>query len=142
MLRERAAGSYVISAYFLAKSAADFLFQIWAPVIFTCIVYPSVGFADTPGQFMVFMGFMILTSNATSSLMNMLSCLFVSIEMSTVVAACSWEILRLYGEQASNADAPPSLSSQYIVFPGLQSSILHHLSLQFILCLPFPCTLP
>jgi ATP-binding cassette subfamily G (WHITE) protein 2 len=43
MLRERAAGSYRVSAYFLAKTIADMSFQIISPVIFTVIVYPRIG---------------------------------------------------------------------------------------------------
>ena len=97
MLRERAAGSYSVSAYFLAKSLADFMIQVWSPVLYTCIVYPSIRYAPTAPQFFIFMSFMILCASATSSLMNMLSCVFVSIELSTVLAACSWELLRIYG---------------------------------------------
>ncbi len=35
-LRERAAGSYYVSAYFLAKSTAEMVFHAFVPVIFTC----------------------------------------------------------------------------------------------------------
>lgn len=40
---------------------------------------------------------MILDNFAATSLANMGSCMFVSIEMSTVVIACWYEICRLYG---------------------------------------------
>lgn len=40
---------------------------------------------------------MILTSMAATSLANMISCLCVGIEMSTVVLAAAYEISRLYG---------------------------------------------
>jgi hypothetical protein len=43
ILRERAAGTYRVSAYFLAKYLADFFTQVPAPIIFSCIVYPVVG---------------------------------------------------------------------------------------------------
>ena len=43
MLRERSAGAYQVSAYFLAKTLADMLVQVISPVIFTCIVYPRIG---------------------------------------------------------------------------------------------------
>ena len=97
MLRERAAGTYYVSAYFLSKSIADMLIQVIAPIIFTCTSYPLVGFQNTGRKFMIFMGFMILDSFAATSLTNMISCLCVSIEMSTVVTACAYEIIRLYG---------------------------------------------
>ena len=40
---------------------------------------------------------MILDSQAATSISNMVSCLCVSIELSTVVLACVYEISRLYG---------------------------------------------
>eukprot|EP01038_Epipyxis_sp_PR26KG_P009365 gene9365-12616_t len=97
MLRERAAGSYNVSSYFLAKTVADTLVQVISPILYTIMVYPRIGFAPTTKQFFIFMGFMILDSNAATSLTNMVSCLFVSIEMSTVVSAFVYEICRLYG---------------------------------------------
>lgn len=97
MLRERAAGTYYVSAYFLSKTIADMIVQIIAPIIFTCTCYPLVGFQNTGRQFMIFMAFMILDSFAATSLSNMISCLFVSIEMSTVIVAAAYEICRLYG---------------------------------------------
>ena len=97
MLRERAAGTYYVSAYFLSKSIADMIVQVIAPIIFTCTAYPLVGFQNTGKKFMIFMAFMILDSFAATSLTNMISCLFVSIEMSTVVVAMAYEIVRLYG---------------------------------------------
>jgi len=42
-LRERAAGTYHASAYFLAKMTSETLFQLPVPVIFSCIVYFLVG---------------------------------------------------------------------------------------------------
>lgn len=38
-LRERAAGTYHVSAYFLAKITAETISQLPAPIIFACIVY-------------------------------------------------------------------------------------------------------
>ena len=43
MLRERSAGTYQISAYFLAKSIGDMILQVVAPIVFTCIVYNRIG---------------------------------------------------------------------------------------------------
>jgi len=97
MLRERAAGSYQVSAYFVAKTVADMSVQLVSPVIFTIIVYPVIGFAPTASQFFLFMMFMVLDSSAATSLTSMISCLCVGIELSTVVAAGAYEISRLYG---------------------------------------------
>jgi ATP-binding cassette subfamily G (WHITE) protein 2 len=97
MLRERSAGTYTVSAYFSAKSTADFVVQVISPIIFSCMVYPIVGFSSGASKFFTFMAFMILTSQAATSISNMISCLCVSIELSTIVLACVYEISRLYG---------------------------------------------
>lgn len=97
MLRERAAGAYNISAYFLAKTIGDMIFQIITPIIFTCIVYYNIGFQADVSKFFIFMGFMILASMAATSMSNMISCICVSIELSTVILAAVYEISRLYG---------------------------------------------
>jgi hypothetical protein len=44
----------------------------------------------------IFLVFQILLCNCAVALSNMCSCIFVSIEMSTVVLACAMEITRLY----------------------------------------------
>lgn len=44
VLRERAAGTYCTSAYFLSKSVAELLFQTPQPIIFSTVVYWLVGF--------------------------------------------------------------------------------------------------
>ena len=59
VLRERAAGTYYVSAYFLAKSMAEMIFQLIIPVLFTCIVYFLIGLHEVPAKFFVFMGFMV-----------------------------------------------------------------------------------
>ena len=44
----------------------------------------------------IFLVFQLLLCNCAVALSNMCSCIFVSIEMSTVVLACAMEITRLY----------------------------------------------
>lgn len=101
MLRERACGSYYISAYFLARTVSDMLFvQLIPPVVFTCFVYPLVGFQCTLsnyGKYFIFSLFMILASFAASSLANMISCVCKTIELSGVILAACYEVTRLYG---------------------------------------------
>ena len=43
MLRERAAGSYYCSAYFLAKVTVETFIQLLSPIVFTAFVYPLCG---------------------------------------------------------------------------------------------------
>jgi ATP-binding cassette, subfamily G (WHITE), member 2 len=97
MLRERAAGAYYVSAYFLAKTGVDSFFQLMAPFVFTAFVYPISGLNLFSYQKpFIFLGFQMLLCNCAVALSNMCSCLFVSIEMSTVILACCMEITRLY----------------------------------------------
>lgn len=97
MLRERAAGEYYVSAYFIAKTAIDSTFQLIAPFFFTAIVYPLIGLNQTaPNKALIFLGFQLLICNCAVALSNMCSCVFVSIEMSTVILAMAMEITRLF----------------------------------------------
>jgi len=98
MLRERQAGTYYCSAYFLSKVAVDALFQLLAPITFTAITYPVINLStvtyEKPG---IYLGFMLLANNAAVAMSNMCSCLAVSIELATVILAMLVEISRLYG---------------------------------------------
>lgn len=61
MLRERAAGSYECSTYFIAKTTADILLLLPCPILHTLIVYPMIGYRTQPMTApFVFLGFMIL----------------------------------------------------------------------------------
>lgn len=98
MLRERAAGSYYCSAYFLAKVTVDSFVQILSPIVFTAFVYPLCGLnLHKVDKVFIFMGFQMLLCNCAVALSNMCSCLCVSIEMSVVVLSCAMEISRQYG---------------------------------------------
>jgi len=97
MLRERAAGSYDVSAYFLSKTITDMITQLVSPILYSCIVYPKMGLQQSTGKFFRFLGLLILDSYAATSMANMISCLFVTIELSTVVLAFSYEWCRLFG---------------------------------------------
>jgi ATP-binding cassette subfamily G (WHITE) protein 2 len=98
MLRERATGAYSISAYFLSKTLADMIvMQVLSPILFSCVVYSTIGFAPSASQFFVFMFLMILTSMAATSLANLAACVCVGVERATVVTAAAYEISRLYG---------------------------------------------
>ncbi len=43
VLRERAAGTYFVSAYFLAKTTAETLTTLGSPIVFSIAVYWLVG---------------------------------------------------------------------------------------------------
>jgi ATP-binding cassette subfamily G (WHITE) protein 2 len=97
ILRERAAGSYFVSAYFAAKTVVDVLSQTWGPTLFCIIAYPTVGYQGIARKFFIYWGFMLLDAVAALSLATMVSCICVSIEMSTVVLSVLFEISRLFG---------------------------------------------
>lgn len=97
MLRERQAGTYQVSAYFLGKALCDMIAQIPAPIIFSLIVYPIVGFQNTAQKFRNFMWLMILSCQAATAMTSMISCMFVSLQVTVVVIAISFEITRLFG---------------------------------------------
>eukprot|EP01038_Epipyxis_sp_PR26KG_P006990 gene6990-9552_t len=97
MLRERHAGTYRVSAYYLAKSSVEAIAETPQILLYSIITYYLIGFQDVPRKFMTYAFFMFLTNLAATSLTNALCALFVSIELSTVIIAFSFEIMRMYG---------------------------------------------
>eukprot|EP01012_Entosiphon_sulcatum_P063488 TRINITY_DN90_c0_g2_i1.p1 TRINITY_DN90_c0_g2~~TRINITY_DN90_c0_g2_i1.p1 ORF type:complete len:610 (-),score=93.72 TRINITY_DN90_c0_g2_i1:132-1961(-) len=97
VLRERAAGTYNVSAYFLAKATVESLMQILCPVIFSITVYFLVGLRPGAGHFFLFMFFMVLCSTAATSGALMISCLCRTTGMAVVVLPLGLEVCRLFG---------------------------------------------
>ena len=97
MLRERQSGSYGVTAYFLAKTLVDIGTMIWQPILFACIVYPSIGYQPDSGKFAMFVFFMFLDCTAAVSLATAVTCFCLSVERSTVVLAVFFEMSRLFG---------------------------------------------
>jgi len=97
MIRERAAGTYYVSSYFMAKTAVDMAFQLMGPVLFAILIYPLIGYQPRADKFFVYLGFMILDTYAATALATAVSCLCVSIDLSTVILSVLFEICRLYG---------------------------------------------
>eukprot|EP00198_Chlamydomonas_reinhardtii_P001132 XP_001690467.1 predicted protein [Chlamydomonas reinhardtii] len=96
-LRERAAGTYHVSAYFLAKITAEALSQLPAPILFSCIVYFLVGLQPVAAKFFIFMGFMILCSVAATSLALAVSALARTTDMAVTILPLVLEVCRLFG---------------------------------------------
>lgn len=97
MLRERQAGAYTTLAYFTAKSLVDTVVLIWQPIIFSCIVYPMFNLQDDAKKFFIYMAFMILCSMAAIALATAVTCIALTIELSTVILSLFFEVCRLYG---------------------------------------------
>ena len=97
ILRERAAGSYKVSAYFLAKIIAEGVIQIVYPIVFSIMVYFIVGLHHSASKFFIFMVFMILCNFAATSLALMISTIFRTTNLSVNVLPIALEIARLFG---------------------------------------------
>lgn len=94
MLREKAAGTYRVSTYFLARTICDLSIQVMSPILYSIIVYFMIGYK---GNFGIFLAMLTLDTIAATSLAVLISCVCVSIELTTVVMSCCFELMRLYG---------------------------------------------
>lgn len=97
MLRERQAGTYQVSSYFMAKSVVDIITQTWPPMLFSCVVYFMIGYQPVASKFFYYMFFMVLDSWAATSVATAVTCFCVSVELSTIVLSLLFEICRLFG---------------------------------------------
>jgi len=97
VLRERAAGTYFSSAYFMAKICADTALQLCLPVVFSCIVYWLIGLQHDAKKFFLFTAFMILCSLTATSIALCVSAVCRTIPMSVAVLPMTLEISRLFG---------------------------------------------
>jgi ATP-binding cassette subfamily G (WHITE) protein 2 len=97
VLRERAAGTYYASAYFLAKVTAEVLLQLPIPVLFSAIVYWLVGLQASAAKFFIFCGFMVLCNMAATSLALMVSTWCRTVDLSVSVLPMMLELARLFG---------------------------------------------
>lgn len=116
MLRERAAGSYYASAYFLAKTTIDTLISLPNTIIFSVIVYWLVGLQPVGSKFIIFLIFMILCSISATSLALMISALCKTTDLSVTVLPMVLEVARLFG---SFFLAPTNLPSYFIWLDAL-----------------------
>ncbi len=98
VLRERAAGSYFVSAYFTAKTVVDVITQLWGPVVFSIIAYFMIGYQVQADKFFIYMSFMMLDSISALSLATMGACLSLCFFVPCLCLAIFWEsfpVLRL-----------------------------------------------
>jgi ATP-binding cassette subfamily G (WHITE) protein 2 len=97
ILRERAAGSYYVSAYYMAKIVAETLLQFTSPVLFSAIVYWLVGFQMSAAKFFIFTAFMILCSVAATSIALFISAVCRTTTLAVSILPMALEIARLFG---------------------------------------------
>jgi len=96
-LRERAAGTYYVSAYFLSKSMIELVPLIVFPTIFSTIVYWLVGFQPVAHKFFLFLFFIILTNLASTSVALAISAICRTTTLAVTVLPMALEIFRLFG---------------------------------------------
>ena len=58
--KERSAGMYRLSAYFLSRSIAHIPLDAITPVVFSCIIYWTTNLNDKPEKFFIFLGLCLL----------------------------------------------------------------------------------
>lgn len=97
VLRERAAGTYYSSAYFMAKIASDTALQLLMPILFSIIVYWLVGLQHDARKFFIFMSFMILCSLTATSIALFISAVCRTTTMAVSVLPMALEVARLFG---------------------------------------------
>jgi ATP-binding cassette subfamily G (WHITE) protein 2 len=97
MLRERQAGSYQVSSYFMAKTVVDVISGLWSPILFSVITYFMIGYQLKPAKFFKFMFLMVLNSQAPMSAATAISCICGTIEYSVVLLSVVIEGCRLFG---------------------------------------------
>ncbi len=68
MLRERQAGSYKVSSYFLAKTTVDILTLIWPSAIYGCIVYWMIGYQPIASMFVIYVLMLCMVGISAASL--------------------------------------------------------------------------
>jgi ABC-type transport system involved in multi-copper enzyme maturation permease subunit len=96
MLRERAAGTYYASAYFLSKTTVDTLLGLPLTILFSAITYFLVGLQPVGSKFIIFTIFMILCNLAATSLALMIGALCKTTDMSITVLPMLLEVSRLF----------------------------------------------
>ncbi len=60
MLRERQAGSYKVSSYFLAKTTVDILTTVWSCLLYGCIVYWLIGYQPIASKFFIYISMLAM----------------------------------------------------------------------------------
>lgn len=96
MMRERSSGMYFISCYYLSKSIVDSMIYVLPSFLFSSIYYVNVGFQMKYHKFFLFILFMMLATLSSISITNMISCLCITIDLSTLMIAVMYEMMRLY----------------------------------------------
>lgn len=148
VVRERQAGTYNVSAYFLAKISAESLILLLTPTTYSCVVYFISGLEADAGKFFTFLLFLNLEAMAATSLGILISAIARQVTPSLAILPLALEVSRLFG----GFFLPPTKLPNYFVWLDALSYVkytyvglaLNELHGQTYTCLdsdPKPCTL-
>lgn len=97
VVRERAAGTYRVSAYFLGKVGADLLVQLGYPVLFSCIVYFLIGYQTDAGKFFLFTLLVTQLQICGFAMATMVASIGRTTGLSLAILPLALEVWRLFG---------------------------------------------
>jgi ATP-binding cassette, subfamily G (WHITE), member 2, SNQ2 len=86
----------LVSAYAISKSSVEAISQVPQILLYCIIVVYLFELQSSPSKVLMFIVFQFLLSIAALSLINAISTVCVSIELTTAVTSFSFEIYRLY----------------------------------------------
>jgi hypothetical protein len=95
--KERAAGAYRLSAYFLAKTTSEIPLELLYPTMFMFITYWMAGMEADAGKFFSSWWLILLTTLAAQSLGLAISCAIMDFKKSIVFASVLMLSLMLLG---------------------------------------------
>jgi ATP-binding cassette subfamily G (WHITE) protein 2 len=97
ILKERAAGSYRLSAYFLSKTISELPVRLMLPFAFLAISYPMAGMNPSPRVFFAIVGTQLLAALAGESVGLFIGTITMDFQKALVVATLGALTLMLTG---------------------------------------------
>ena len=102
-LREQANKMYSVSAYYVAKIAAETPVLAFTPMVFAIIVYFKIGLSITASQFFYFYLIVLLMGQCAASFGYFVSSIFDKEEMAVALAPVIMMPMMLFGGQFANS---------------------------------------
>jgi len=114
--KERAVATYRLSAYFLAKSSAEFMIDFFSPLVFSSVVYWGANLNPSAGRFVFFVFILFLTYLGGQAVGLIIAALCDTVETGSLFALVYTLITLLLGGFYVNLVLVPSWFSwlQYI----------------------------
>ena len=97
LLKERSAGTYRLSAYFLAKTLSEMPVKLFLPFLFLAISYPMADLNPDPGAFFGIVGTQLLAALAGESVGLFIGTITMDYEKAMTMATLTSLVLMLAG---------------------------------------------